>query len=309
METISDFFPEDREVPPLPASSIRIATQGRPFRVSYICGKVGGDSDSDSAAATSTSGTWASRIATRIYKRASTKDVPTVLAWSTVRDGHIEYRQKCQAFYQNAAWTFSKPLGTFTLYIYNPSSPRMTPQKITEDMFVNDIKLDGTIILLKVEKKSPFSKSIPAAHKRDFLSKACTIEGRGREVISLEERRAKRLSAEAKEEARERYLEEGRLAASVASKVHEQERAELTKRHDAAFKEVLDQELKPYEAVLQRINKAAAKHTGPKTLQYIMNLHDAREKAVFAIIDQKFKISREFDLLWYATIHKHGIAF
>ena len=121
---------------------------------------------------------------------------PKVVKWAEVATGfkHESMRNKFlplwQQFYQNAATTFTKPLGSFTLYIVrrsedmlNYGSGSKSPKVVTtrakkiqpDDRALLPYLLEkrNTFhVILKVEENNPFRHKLPPGHA-DFMRKRC----------------------------------------------------------------------------------------------------------------------------------------
>jgi len=161
-QVFSDMYDKRTEAPILPFDeNVPSATAGVWHRVSYVC-----------------------------------QSPPRVVKWAEVATGfkHESMRNKSlslwQQFYQNAATTFTKPLGSFTLYIVRRNedmsnygsgskSPKVvttTAKKIQPDdraLLPYLLKKRNTFhVILKVEENNPFKHKLPLGHA-DFMKKKC----------------------------------------------------------------------------------------------------------------------------------------
>ena len=192
----NDLYPEGKDVPQLPPSSVVSATLGYFAKVSYICTRSG---------------------------------EPRVIEWAKVALG-----SSVETFYKNTAYTFTKPFGSFSLYLYDDDVKEV--QKISEEWNTSVVEHyihRGCQVVMKMEKHAVFSSRLNAAHK-GFMKKECEEEGRGLPSYRAELRRDADIRHRVESVRRRAASEERRYAEYLRQK---QEKKALFAEKDALLEE------------------------------------------------------------------------
>lgn len=208
---------------------------------------------------------------------------------ATGRADDDESKEGIASLYTNAAYTFTKPLGSFNLIVYD----MMNPMGHQNTLYVRDnyavknlallshyMRLPYKALLLVVEPKSrfgrqltdstppPYSSKLNSVHSA-YMKNACKTEGRGRgslsdqqslelttsrKILLKRDLLASKRSRLEEEQARASELEEAQAQAQARAQARERERASVVRERyspSSSFThEYIEWEVQEHDALL-----------------------------------------------------------